>query len=79
MTTNDMNMRLLPYAVIQKAIGGNVEAINAVMKHYAGYIAKLSMREYFDEYGNVRMCIDDELRCRLETKLITKILVFREN
>ncbi|MBQ7605203.1 MAG: helix-turn-helix domain-containing protein [Firmicutes bacterium] len=79
MTANDMDVRLLPYAVIQKAVGGDVEAINAVLKHYAGYIAKLSMREFFDEYGNIRMCIDEELRIRLETKLITKILAFREN
>lgn len=77
MTANVENARLLPYAVIQKAAGGNVEAINAVLKHYEGYIAKLSMRELFDEYGNARLCIDEELRRRLETKLITKILTFR--
>lgn len=77
MTANVENARLLPYAVIQKAAGGNVDAINAVLKHYDGYIAKLSMRELFDEYGNARWCIDEELRRRLETKLITKILTFR--
>lgn len=77
MTANVENARLLPYAVIQKAAGGNVKAINAVLKHYEGYIAKLSMRELFDEYGNARLCIDEELRRRLETKLITKILTFR--
>lgn len=77
MTANVENASLLPYAVIQKAAGGNVDAINAVLKHYDGYIAKLSMRELFDEYGNARWCIDEELRRRLETKLITKILTFR--
>lgn len=77
MTANVENARLLSYAVIQKAAGGNVDAINAVLKHYKGYIAKLSMRELFDEYGNARWCIDEELRRRLETKLITKILTFR--
>lgn len=77
MTANVENVRLLPYAVIQKAAGGDAEAINAVLKHYAGYIVKLSMRELYDEFGNVRWCIDEELRRRLETKLITKILTFR--
>jgi len=76
MTVNT-EARLLPYTVIQKAAGGDVEAINAVLKHYAGYIAKLSMRELYDEFGNARWCIDEELRRRLETKLITKILTFR--
>jgi len=53
------------------------EAINAVLKHYAGYIARLSMRELYDEYGNPHLCVDEELRRRLETKLITKLLTFR--
>ena len=44
---------------------------------YAGYIARLSMRELYDEYGNPHLCVDEELRRRLETKLITKLLTFR--
>ncbi len=79
MSSNQNNVRLLPFSVIQKAAGGNVEAINAVLKHYEGYIAKLSMRELYDEYGNPHLCVDEELRRRLETKLITKILTFRVN
>ena len=69
--------RLLPLTVIEAAAGGDVEAINAVLKHYAGYIARLSMRELYDEYGNPHLCVDEELRRRLETKLITKLLTFR--
>ena len=77
MNNNLNNARLLPFTVIQKAAGGDVEAINTVLKHYAGYIAKLSLRELYDEYGNPHLCVDEELRRRLETKLITKILTFR--
>ncbi len=51
MNNNLNNARLLPFTVIQKAAGGDVEAINTVLKHYAGYIAKLSLRELYDEYG----------------------------
>lgn len=79
MTAKDNGVRLLHYAVIQNATSGDVEAINAVLKHYEGYIAKLSMRELYDEFGNLRLGIDEELRRRLETKLITKILTFRVN
>ena len=35
------------------------------------------MRELYDEYGNPHLCVDEELRRRLETKLITKLLTFR--
>lgn len=45
MTSQSKNNRLLPLTVIEAAAGGDVEAINAVLKHYAGYIARLSMRE----------------------------------
>ena len=78
MTSQSKNNRLLPLTVIEAAAGGDVEAINAVLlKHYAGYIARLSMRELYDEYGNPHLCVDEELRRRLETKLITKLLTFR--
>ena len=76
MTHSNVKARLLPFSVIQKAAGGDVEAINAVLKHYEGYIARLSLREL---YGNPHLCVDEELRRRLETKLITKILTFRVN
>lgn len=77
MTREQNDSRLLPLSVIKAAISGDVEAINTVLKHYAGYIARLSMRELYDEYGNPHLCVDEELRRRLETKLITKLLTFQ--
>ncbi len=68
---------LLPFPVIVSAAGGDADAINYVLKYYAGYIAVLSMRTLYDENGNPHLCIDDELRRRLETKLITNITKFR--
>lgn len=68
---------LLPYPVIVAAVSGNVDAINLVLNHYKGYITKLSTRTMYDEAGNPHLCVDDELRRRLETKLITKILSFK--
>ena len=68
---------LLPYPVIVLAAGGDVDAINAVLRHYEGYIAVLATRQLYDGYGNPHLCVDEELRRKLETKLITKILTFR--
>lgn len=68
---------LIPFSVIVSAVNGDTYAINAVLKHYAGYISSLSARTLYDEYGNPHLCIDEELRRRLETKLITTITKFR--
>ena len=67
---------LLPYPVIVLAADGDVDAINAVLKHYEGYIAVLSTRQLHDDYGNPYLCIDEGIKRRLETKLITAILNF---
>ena len=77
MTSNNVQTPLLPFSVIQKAVGGDVEALNTVLDHYEGYIARLSLRTLYDEYGNPHLCIDEELQRRLETQLITKVLTFR--
>lgn len=53
-----------------------MEAINEVVDHYEGYIIKLSIRKMYDEYGQIHYCIDETLRRRLETRLITKVLEF---
>jgi len=71
-TTN----KLLPFPVIVAATNGDVDSINAVLKHYEGYIAVLSTKRLFDEDGNPYLCVDEGLRRRLETKLITAILTF---
>ena len=68
---------LVSYPVIVLAASGDVDAINAVLKHYEGYIAALSTRQLLDESGNLHLCVDEALRRRLETKLITKILTFK--
>ena len=68
---------LLPFHIIKAASEGDVEAIHAVLAHYEGYIAKLSTRKMYDEFGQVHYCVDETLRRRLETKLIAKTLAFR--
>ena len=67
---------LLPFHVIEAAAGGDVDAINRVVKHYERYIVALSTKRLLDEYGRVHYFVDSETRRVLETSLIVKILQF---
>lgn len=77
MNNSFLSNSLLPFPVIKMAAAGNVDAINAVLKHYEGYLAALSTKRLYDENGNPHLCLDEELKRKLETKLITRILTFR--
>ncbi len=68
---------LLPYPVIVLASQGDILAMNIVLSHYEPYIARLSMRTSYDEYGNPHTSVDDDMRSRLEAKLMEKILNFK--
>ena len=50
--------------------------MNTVLKHYEGYITTLSTRTMYDEAGCPHPWLDMELRRRLETKLIIKVMTF---
>ena len=68
---------LLPFDVICEAASGDSIAIEQVMNHYSGYIAKLCMRTVYDENGNQHNIADENIRRRLEAKLASAILKFR--
>ena len=42
---NVNNKKLIPFWVIERALEGDIQAINKILKHYEGYIAKLSVRK----------------------------------
>jgi len=67
---------LLPYPVILSASLGDCVAMDMVLKHYARYINSLCMRTFYDEAGNPHICIDEDMKNRLESKLIAKVLEF---
>jgi len=69
-----MRNSLMPFDVIQAAANGSPEALNKVIRHYEGYIARLSMRQTYDEYGNPRWGVDEAMRRQLENKLIDAIV-----
>ena len=64
----DRKYKLLSYEVIEKAVAGEPEAVNAVLQHYTGYIKYLS---YFQGH------INGDIENRLKSQLIEAILKFR--
>ena len=71
--------RLLSFSVIEAAVNGDPDAINIVLRHFSGYIATLSKRYAYDQNGNFVTYYDEDIRRRLETKLILAILNFELN
>ena len=62
------NKKLIPFEMIEKAVAGEPDAINAVLRHYRGHIKYLSMYQ-----GQM----NDEIQDRLQAQLITAIFKFR--
>lgn len=67
---------LLPLSVIDAARDGDSQAVDRVLRHYSGYIAALSTRTSYGPDGYPRPQVDEDLRGRLEAKLIISILDF---
>lgn len=67
---------LLPYAMIQAAVNGDAEAMEAVLQHYDRYINRLATRILCDEYGNTYSAVDETLKARLKLKLVMGVLAF---
>ena len=64
----------IPASVILEAVSGDAEAIAVVVAHYQGYIRALATRPLKDDYGNEYLCVDEDMRLRLEAKLIYSII-----
>jgi len=74
---NEDERGLLPYPVILAATKGDPDAMKIVVQHYQSYIAHLSMRKLRDENGNIYYGIDEDLRERLQSKLMRAVLSFK--
>lgn len=68
---------LVPYPIILAATKGDPEAIKLVVQHFSGYIASLSMRKLYDERGNAYYGVDEDIRERLQAKLMRTVLRFK--
>ena len=64
----------IPFSIIEKAINEDIEAIDYILAHYRNYIIRLSTRVARDENNNEYMYVDEDMRSRLENKLIYSII-----
>jgi hypothetical protein len=74
--SNRNNQNRLPLDVILQATSGNAEAINAVVRHYTGYIISFAKKQMIDEDGVPHCVIDSETHRTLETELILNVPKF---
>ena len=69
--------KLLPFEVIEEAVGGSPEALSKVLDHFHRYILKMSMRVYYDEFGQSYQAVDEEMKrqieCRLSAQFVHKL------
>ncbi|NSB12328.1 helix-turn-helix domain-containing protein [Clostridium beijerinckii] len=66
----------LSFDIIVAAADGDKGAIKKALNFYDGYISKLSLRKMYDDYGNVYMVVDSELKGRIQTAVMNMILNF---
>lgn len=64
----------IPRSVIDGVLNKNSEDIGFVLGYFSGYIKSLATRTLKDEYGNEYIYVDEDMRQRLETKLIGSII-----
>jgi len=67
----------LPFAVLQKAVEGDPEAIAHILKHYDGYLNSLSKRPIQTANGVDGFTIDEDWKAQLQEKIIRAIPRFR--
>lgn len=70
------NTKHIPFAVIVAATNGDEAAIQEILNFYDGCISKLSLRKLYDEYGNVYMVVDSELKGRIQAAVMDMIANF---
>lgn len=68
--------RLLAFEIIQQATLGDENALQKVAAHYNGYIRNLSTRTYIGNDGRKHCVVDEEIRGRLQGKLMKAVMQF---
>lgn len=71
--------RLLDFEIIQQATWGDENALQKVVAHYNGYIRILSTRTYIGNDGRKHCVVDEEIRGRLQGKLMKAVMQFNIN
>ena len=71
-----MNNTRPSFYLISSAVDGNVNAIEKILAFYDPYISKCCLRPLYDEYGNVYIVVDMELKGLIREALIKMVLGF---
>ncbi|MFG5465328.1 helix-turn-helix domain-containing protein [Enterococcus faecalis] len=72
------NKKLIPYITIFLAIKQDVEAIQAIIHYYESYMIRLCQNPVVASDGSIgHTQIDEEMKNRLEIKLMIAILQFK--
>lgn len=64
------------FFLISSAVDGNENAIEKLLLFYEAYISKCCLRPFYDEYGNVYIVVDMELKGRIREALLKMICEF---
>ena len=64
------------YYLISSAMDGNETSIEKLLQFYVPYISKCCLRPLYDEYGNVHIVVDMELKGRIREALMKMIYDF---
>ena len=65
---------LIPYLTILSAKSGDPNSLQIILCHYTSYIAYFSKRSFYDDFGNYYELVDEDIRQRIEAKLIYQII-----
>jgi len=73
---NNQYKNELTYETIKKAVEGDIDAQDDICDYYESYIIKLSKIPYFNEQGELKYKIDEDLYMSLKVKLYEVISTF---
>ncbi len=68
-------MQKITYPIILAAKLGDPDAMQCILCHYEQYINHHSRRSLYDTYGNSCTFIDEEIKARIQAKLMYRIIV----
>ena len=71
-----MNKAHPSFYLISNAVDGNAGAIEKLLEFYEPYISKCCLRPFYDEYGNVCIVVDMDLKGRIRDALLKMICEF---
>ena len=69
-----MMPKKITYQTIVAAKAGDSLAMAMILRHYSGYINCYSRRTYIDKFGNRYEIVNEEIKQRIEAKLMYQII-----